>query len=360
MIRALRRWLRLGLGRVGGWLLGSRGTRASEALAAAPARILVIRIDERVGNVLLTTPLLLELRERFPAAQVDLLVAESKRVLVEGLARLIGFRKRDFFTRPLAFARFLLQLRRARYPVAIDASHWHHFSLSSALLLAWTGAPVRVAHARGQAALYATHLVTPPAAEEERGEVGVKLRLLRPLGIEAAPRPPLTLAGSDPAAGAPIASWLAEAGLAGATLVGLAPGSRKLDHRAPPALFARLARDVRAGAAVPIVLWGPGEEALARQVAREGEAILAPPTGLAALAALLRRLAAVVTNDTGPMHLAVACGTPTVALFVGSDVHRWGHAFGPHAAIPADGRPADEVLHDARRALLAILQGLAE
>jgi hypothetical protein len=73
------------------------------------------------------------------------------------------------------------------------------------------------------------------------------------------------------------------------------------------------------------VVWGPGEEELARQVVESARpaAVLAPATDLHALAAILRRAALLVTNDTGPMHLGVACGVPVVALFSVADADRW-------------------------------------
>ena len=108
------------------------------------------------------------------------------------------------------------------------------------------------------------------------------------------------------------------------------------------------------------MLWGPGEEVLAQQVADACDGTMAPPTSLAELAALFRRCAVVVTNDTGPMHLAVACSTPTVALFKGGEPTRWGHAYDDHAVIPVEGRPKEEVLEAAWGAIHPRLDGAAE
>src|SRR4029077_5754666 len=87
----------------------------------------------------------------------------------------------------------------------------------------------------------------------------------------------------------------------------LNPGARKEDHLWPPERFAALARGLPLRS---VVFWGPGEEPLAKAgvAASRGAADLAPPTDLQELAAAFRAAALVVTNDTGPMHLAVACG----------------------------------------------------
>jgi ADP-heptose:LPS heptosyltransferase len=66
-----------------------------------------------------------------------------------------------------------------------------------------------------------------------------------------------------------------------------------------------------------LLVWGPGEVHMARQV-RDGlsaRAILAPPTDLAELTALLRRASLLIANDTGPLHLGAALGTACLGLF---------------------------------------------
>jgi ADP-heptose:LPS heptosyltransferase len=66
-----------------------------------------------------------------------------------------------------------------------------------------------------------------------------------------------------------------------------------------------------------LVTWGPGEQALAEAVVRasDGAARCAPSTGLGDLIALLGRARIFVGGDTGPLQLAAALGTPTVAVF---------------------------------------------
>ena len=65
--------------------------------------------------------------------------------------------------------------------------------------------------------------------------------------------------------------------------------------------------------------------ALARTHAERSGAKLAPPTDLVTLASLLRGAILCVSNNSGPMHLAVAVGTPTVGLFLSDDRRRWAH-----------------------------------
>src|SRR3972149_1775344 len=61
-----------------------------------------------------------------------------------------------------------------------------------------------------------------------------------------------------------------------------------------------------------IVVWGPGEEALARAVAAgaPGAVLLAPATSIVDLVALVGHATVVISGETGPTHVAAALGTP--------------------------------------------------
>lgn len=342
VVRALGRALLLLLVR----LLYRKSPLPAPAIDASKvARVLVVRTDPRVGNVLLTTPLVRALRRGLPGARVDWLVAAGKEPLVEGLAdRILPFPKKDFFRAPWRFWGLVAALRRERYDVVVEAGHWHAFSFTSLWLARATGAPVRLGHARGEASRFLTHPVDRDPAVER--EVPAKLELLKPLGI--------------PAAGEELETTIDRAAevpeLGAGKVVALNPGARKADHRWPPEAFGALARRLASElAATPVVLWGPGEEPLASAVvaASGGAARLAPPTDLAALAAAFRHSALVVTNDTGPMHLAVAAGAPVVAVLLAEDGPRWSHRgrFEGVAVRAASGEDVAKVFEASKRLL---------
>jgi heptosyltransferase-1 len=98
----------------------------------------------------------------------------------------------------------------------------------------------------------------------------------------------------------------------------LNPGAGWPNKQWPPEKFGAVAAAVQKSHGLPwVVVWGPGEESLARRVEESsaGAAMLAPPTGLSDLMALVQRAAIVVAGDTGPIHLAAAAGTPVVGLY---------------------------------------------
>lgn len=353
MIRAVWRQLR-------GFGAALLGVTFGGRLIAGPARprpspikrILIIRIDERVGNLLLTTPLIGALQRAFPEAELDVLVARAKSDILRGIARTLPFEKRSLWRRPWTFASEMRRLRQAKYDVAIDASHAHAFSLTSALLLAWTRAPIRITHARGAAPRFATTAVRidDPSAI---GEVATKLRLAEPLGVDGAGSGMRTNLGLSPAREG-IDAWIASLPENSAPIA-ILPGARKLDHRTAPELFGMLASLAADRGLTPIIVWGPGERELAEGIAKNFAGHLAPPTDLEELAALLRRCRLAVVNDSGPMHLAVACGTPTLALFRGSDPKRWGHRGPEHSVVDIDAYEGDALRSALSDAFLSIV-----
>jgi ADP-heptose:LPS heptosyltransferase len=304
-------------------------------------KVLVIRTDERLGNLLLTTPLLAALKEAMPEAWIGLLCPARLAPAVRGTGlygEIWPFEKRDFFRRPWRFIAFCLALRRSGYQVAIEAGHWHAFSFTAAMLTLWSGAPIRIGHRRGEAERILTHAVEKDPAVAY--DAAAKLELLRPLGISRSDCPPLQTALGQTAAPRFAALF------AGRPVLLVNPGGRKADHRWSPELFAQAAAAIGKGHELtPFIAWGPGEEALARDlVARVEGASLLPPTNLEELAGALRSSALFLTNDTGPMHLAAAVGTPTVAVFLGDDWQRWAAPGPAFRAVPVGGlEPAVQV-----------------
>jgi ADP-heptose:LPS heptosyltransferase len=120
------------------------------------------------------------------------------------------------------------------------------------------------------------------------------------------------------------------------------PGGRLGFRRVAPAVFAAAAQALLERGVTPVVTWGPGEEALVDEVLSGCPgAVRAPATTIDQLAALMRGAQVTVCNNTGPMHLAVAVGCPTVAFFLHMEMARWGHAWAPHRMIDLT-READQ------------------
>ncbi len=125
-------------------------------------------------------------------------------------------------------------------------------------------------------------------------------------------------------------------------LVGLFPGAEwGPSKRWPMARFAELARELRRRrpALAEIVVAGPKEVWLAVRVHEESgriHPVIGPDLDLAGLAGVLSHLDVLVTNDSGPMHLAAALGVPCVALFGPTDRRRTAPAGEGHQVLSLD------------------------
>lgn len=118
--------------------------------------------------------------------------------------------------------------------------------------------------------------------------------------------------------------------------------------------FARFCAEVlpRFGRHV-VVCPGPGEEPIAR--AQFATATMLPNVGLGVYAALLKQAAAMVSNDTGPGHMAAAVGTPLISVLGPSDPAQW-RAWGPNVRLlqgPGGSWPEVAAVEQALAAVLA-------
>jgi heptosyltransferase I len=303
-------------------------------LAEAP-RIALIKLSS-LGDVVHALPLAATLRAARPRARLAWIVERREAAVLRGhpavdeviVADTRAWRRarrpNDVRAVLREVGRFRRRLAGWRFDVALDAQGL----MKSGLITAVCRAPLRIGFSAGWGreplhALVLNRRVRPsPAA---RHVVDQYLELLTPLGIAERHRDFRLPASAQ--IEARMDDWLATAGLKPhRRLVVLNPGAGRPDKRWPHEHFATLARHLAhdAGAQV-LVTWGPGEEAAARVIVEgAGTAVLAPPTDLDALLALLRRASVVVAADTGPLHMAAALGTACVGLYGPTAVERNG------------------------------------
>lgn len=289
-------------------------------------RLALVRVDDRVGEALLVTPLIEALGGRY---EVDVVVHERCKRVLEGHPKV---RKVHVLDRTLlalgAFAPGIGPLRRERYDAVVNCANWEVQSVTSALvsrLIAGKG--IVIGPAVGAAGLLMD--VAVPARADTQSEVQQRLRLLAPLGVEA---PGASLSFRTPRYSQAVEPYLARARETPHAVVN--PGGRVDWRRVPSRIFSAACRALLAQGRTPIVTWGPGEEPLAREVVAEAPgAELAPATSLDDLAALMRACGLTVCNNTGPMHLSVAVGARTVALFLNMPAERWGYDRPPHRVV---------------------------
>lgn len=328
--KRLELWAKLLLTLLASLLLWRPGRRrAPSKPVPLPERVLLVRIDDRVGEALLTTPLLTTLKAQEPRVKVHVLVHRKvARVLTGHPAadEVIAFDRRRLWLG--AWAPGIVALRRRRYALVIDCANWDAPSVTSALVSRLVG-PRAVVVGPGVWPVSLLQSSSVEARADTRSEVLQRLHLLS--GVEGF-RPDPRLSFREPAVTPPLREFL-DARTARPLAV-VNPGGRLGWRRIRPEAFAAAARALIAAGRTPIITWGPGEEQLAASVAALAPgAHVAPATNLDELAALMRAAQLTICNNTGPMHLSVALGVPTLGLFYRMELDRWGHPTAPHRMV---------------------------
>ena len=274
-----------------------------------------------LGDTVLTTPLLSQLANRGP---VDVVTTPASATLLAhhpAVRTVIPYDKRGRDRGLRGLLRLARRLRKEHYDLALLAQG----SWRSAALAFLAGIPSRVGFDTSAGKLLYT---TRVPYRDDLHHAARLLMLGRPNGREPTAeelRPSLAPGEAERAA---VDALLARHGVkAGERLVALAPGSVWATKRWPyyPQLAPLLAPHARI-----VVLGGPDDAALAGAILAAAPSAInaAGELSLLASAELLGRCGVVVTNDSAPLHLASAMGTPTVAIF-GPTVPEFG--FGPLA-----------------------------
>jgi heptosyltransferase II len=291
-----------------------------------------------LGDTVLTTPLLAQLARRGP---VDIVATPAAAALLAdhpAVRSVIAYDKRGADRGLGGFLSLARRLRASHYEVAFLAQG----SWRSAALALVAGIPSRVGFATSAGRLLYSKRVP---YRDDLHHAARLLMLARPNGREPSLdelRPTLQ---PDDGERASVDSFLTRHGVIGREpLIALAPGSVWATKRWP--YYSELARELSDAARI-VIVGGTDDTELARAI------VAAVPTAidatgqlsLLASAELIGRVAALVTNDSAPLHLGSAMGTPTVSIF-GPTVPEFG--FGPlapravivgHQAMPC--RPCD-------------------
>lgn len=300
--------------------------RPARPLPVSPPKILVLK-PCCLGDVVLATPTIAALRHYYPQARLDVAVGPWSRAVLENNPHLHTL----IDSGPVGQGRYNLgDLRRL-----IDRLRAGDYDLAVTLdrspvmgLIPWlAGIPHRVGLNSYRRGFAHTIRADVPVAPEH--EARIYLNCLTAMGF-----PPAQVYGFQSAFYPAAADRDSLPALPPAPRViihpggGVNPGMTMLDKRWPLARFAALAnRFSQAGLAV--ILTGAAAELpacreIAGQISAGTPLILAGKLSLGQLGALCQQSALFVGGDTGAMHLAVAVGCKTVAIFGPTDPHRYG------------------------------------
>jgi len=302
--------------------------RARHPGGSEPERVLLVKFWG-LGSLQLLTPAVSTLRRDMPRARLVLLTLRQNEEFARGMRVFdevmtldvrVSHGLRGWWKLLGRIAALIRSLRRERFERVYD---FEFFTRFSAVISLASGAETSIGFSaprlwRGGFHTHTIHFnrywhVSRNFRALAGGECGEEIEALTPYPTRR--KDALHLDEKLERAGVPVGRPLA--------VLNANAGALALERRWPPASFATLARRLALEDGTPVVFVGSEEErayvaAIARAAGPAPRGLLVDLSGqltIGELAALLDRAAVHVTNDSGPMHVGAALGTPTVALF---------------------------------------------
>lgn len=293
-------------------------------------RILISRTD-RIGDVLLSTPVIKALRDKFPQAYISMMVSPIARDIVDDnpyLDEVIIYDKDGKHKSWLRTLKFSSRLKKKKFDLAVIL----HPTNRVHLLVFLAGIPVRLGYNRKFGFLN-NRRVLHAKQEGLKHEAEYNLDLLKGLGITASCGDlfmPLK-AESE----LYVDEIFRKEGISkNDKILAINPGASCPSKLWPVERFAQVAEKISALYGFKIlILSGPKEMSLANKITLhhgiKGKVVnLAGKTSLSQTASIIKRCVLFISNDSGPVHIASALGTPVISIFgrnqPGLSVRRWG------------------------------------
>jgi len=291
-------------------------------------RNILVRAPNWLGDAVMCEPAVRGLRALFPQAELTML---AKPAIAELFAAHPGLNcvlvYDDKGTHAGLSGKWSLAgtLRRRRFDLAVLFQN-----AFEAALLAWlAGIPRRYGYATDGRVLLLTEPIAVPNGPVPVHQVEYYWNLLRPLGMAGGATLPTLFVSEDE--DQMVDRRFASDGIDPSDfIIGINPGSTYGSaKRWLPDRFAEVAKrlmrrlEAAEGVQVAVVILGAkGEESLGKDIAAQLDgrsAVLSGATTIRELMAVVKRCRLLITNDTGPMHIAAACGVPVVAVFGPTD-----------------------------------------
>ncbi len=293
-----------------------------------PKRILITRTD-RLGDVVLSTPVIRFLRRQYPDAYIALMVRPQMRDVVlhdPHLNEVIIYDKYGDQRSFLATLKFAFILKEKKFDTAIAL----HPTNRAHMLMFLAGIPRRIGYNRNMPFLL-TEKITHNKQEGAKHEVDYNFDLLKEAGFDVGDidRMPYMVTGEEEKK--LVDSVIVDRNI-GKNIIAIHPGASCPSKKWPPERFSETADVLAEKYGYDIALIGAEETSeIAERIISQMKHKAIDLTGLllvGELAEFLSRCKLLISNDSGPVHVAVSVGTPVVAIFGRSDPglspKRWG------------------------------------
>lgn len=287
-------------------------------------RILCIRLDY-LGDVLMSTPAIRALKQSHPGSHITLLTSASGAVAARHVPEIddvieyaAPWMKSSGPHEPACDHAMIELLAEARFDAAVIFTVYSQNPLPAAMLCYLAGIPLRLAHCHENPYQMLTHWVPDPEPEERiRHEVRRQLDLVATIGARADDeRMSFNVSCEDMRAARNLLSAIGVD--SEQPWIVLHPGATAQSRRYPPEYWREASRTLSSKLGCPLVFTGSKDETeLVEHIRADIPTAfsLAGKLTLGELAAVITLSPLLISNNTGPAHIAAAVGTPVVDLY---------------------------------------------
>ena len=291
-------------------------------------RIIIVRMD-RIGDVVLSTPVIKAVRNAYPDSHIAVLVRPYAREVVEGnpyIDEVITYDKSEKEKGLFGKIMFIVGLRNKKFDLAIIL----HPKNSSHILAYLAGIPKRLGYDK-KLGIFLTKKIPHTKQYGLKHEIDYALGLLRYIGIESSDKSlhvPVNKSSEERIKGIFDKNGISQ----NDPVITIHPAASCRSRRWKLERFVKVS-DVLAkkyGARI-IIISGPDDKAMGDRVAElmKSRALnLSGKTSVSDIVSILRRSKLLISNDSGPVHISCAVGTPVISIFGRNDrglsPERWG------------------------------------
>jgi heptosyltransferase II len=290
--------------------------------------ILVVRTD-RIGDVVLTMPAVHALRKNFPSAKMTLLVTPLTRDLVLGhpdIDEVLFDNRNDSSHGLFGFWRLIFEIRRHHFDLVLN----FHTKRRTNLLCFLAGIPVRYGYKNNNYGFLLNHPVADDRPQGYKHEAQYCLDMLKDLGVDTQELKTFIPVQANHQEW--VQRFLAEQAIdPSSRLVAVHPGASCPTKKWPVKSFGQLMQNMRKKYSCQFAVVGSQDEqtrvAELKAMLPFKVVDLSGKTSVGQLAAFFEHCQLLVSNDSGPVHVAAALGIPVVSIFTrnqpGINPQRW-------------------------------------
>ena len=291
--------------------------------------ILIVRTD-RIGDVVLTTPAIKSLRKAYPFARICVLVTAATADLVNGnpyVDEVLVDDREGRHKGLFGSLRLIREIRLKQFDLAIIFHTKRRYNLACYL----SRIPYRLGYKNEKFGFLLSHPLKDPRALGEKHEAEYCQDVLKAIGIENDDLD--VFVPYQKAAEEWMSQWMQENNLKANDFITIHPGASDVNKCWPTANFSLLMDRLAERYALKIVLIGSPQTApvsaeILRQTHKNSQVLdLTGKTSVAQMVSLLRRTRLLISNDSGPVHVAAGVGASVISLFMrnqpGINSERW-------------------------------------